>query len=160
MLDHWVYLANAGLFLWVSDRLARVPVRLRFVLPAAAAVLIFSSGLNSTKRDTDLKIYEHAARKSSSKPLLYNLAREYYLLGRAGESRALLEKITAREPENALYQNWRWRAGKQATCRGRWPPLNWRLEPNRGTRTRFSIGIVCWQPPPGTGKQPRLWTTS
>ena len=104
MLDHWVYLANAGLFLWAADLLA-AGGRLRCLPAAAAAILIGASALNTTARDTDLKIYENAAGRSVSKPMLYNLAREYYLLGRFRESRALLEKISAAEPDNVLYLN-------------------------------------------------------
>lgn len=115
MLDHWVYLANAGLFLWAADGLA-ARGRLRLLLPFAAAVLALASALNVAKRDTDLKLYEHAARRSSSKPMLYNLAREYYLAGRALKSRTLLERIAAEEPGSAIYLNGlalaRWKTGE------------------------------------------------
>lgn len=117
MLDHWVYLANAGLFLWAADRLA-ARAGLRPLLPLAAAVLVLASVFNVSERNTDLKIYEHAALRSSSKPMLYNLAREYYLAGRALKSRALLERIVGEEPENPIYLNGlglaRWRAGEVA----------------------------------------------
>ncbi|MDP2865792.1 MAG: tetratricopeptide repeat protein [Elusimicrobiota bacterium] len=117
MLDHWVYLANAGLFLWAADRLAP-RAGLRPLLPLAAAVLVLASVFNIPKRSTDLKIYEHAALRSSSKPMLYNLAREYYLAGRALKSRALMERIAAEEPGNALYLNGlglaRWKTGEIA----------------------------------------------
>jgi Flp pilus assembly protein TadD len=50
--------------------------------------------------------------------MLYNLAREYYLAGRALKSRALLERIAAEEPGNPLYLNGlglaRWKAGEIA----------------------------------------------
>ncbi len=105
MLDHWVYLANAGIFLWAAALLENSIPRRRALLPAAAAVLIAASAFNTTLRDTDLKIYENAARSSSSKPMLYNLAREYYLGSRLVESRAILEKISAAEPGNAIYLN-------------------------------------------------------
>lgn len=115
MLDHWVYLANAGLFLWAADRLAPRP-GLKPLLPLAASVLVLASVFNIPKRNTDLKLYEHAALSTSSKPLLYNLAREYYLSGRALKSRALMERIAAEEPGNALYLNGlglaRWKAGE------------------------------------------------
>lgn len=117
MLDHWVYLANAGLFLYAADRAAA----LKKFFPAAALVLILASAFNVTLRDTDLKIYERAARTSSSKPMLYNLAREYYLRGRAPESRAILERITAADPGNVLYLNGlalaRWKTGDAAGAR-------------------------------------------
>lgn len=115
MLDHWVYLANAGLFLWAAAWAAARPGPARFLPAAAAAVFICASAVNITQRDTDLKLYEHAARRSASKPMLYNLAREYYLLGRGAESRALLEKISAAEPGNILYLDGlalaRWKTG-------------------------------------------------
>ena len=111
MLDHWVYLANAGLFLWAAHSL----YPLRKLFPAAALTLITASAVNVTRRDTDLKIYEHAARRSQSKPMRYNLAREYYLLGRTAESLASLERLTAEDPGNAMYLNGlalaRWRSG-------------------------------------------------
>lgn len=104
MLDHWVYLANAGLFLWVADRLPES--RALRALPAlAAAALVLASAFNTLRRDTDLELYEHAAARSSSKPMLYNLAREYYLAGRFDKSRLLLEKISAEAPDNHLYLN-------------------------------------------------------
>ena len=115
MLDHWVYLSNAGLFLWAAWRLESAGAWRRFALPAAAAALVCASAFNITRRDTDLKIYEHAARSSVSKPMLYNLAREYYLLGRVPESRAILEKISAADPGSVMYLNGlalaRWRTG-------------------------------------------------
>ncbi len=114
MLDHWVYLANAGLFLWAAGFIAE-RANLRRLLPAAAAVLVLASAYNIPQRDTDLKIYEHAALRSTSKPMLYNLAREYYLAGRDLKSRALLERIVKEEPYNALYLNGlalaRWKTG-------------------------------------------------
>lgn len=102
MLDHWVYLANAGLFLWAADKLAANKEH-RPLLPLAAGLLIAANFLNIPSRDTDLRIYEHAALKSSSKPMLYNLAREYYLAGRWQKSRLLLERVSAGDPSNALY---------------------------------------------------------
>jgi Flp pilus assembly protein TadD len=115
MLDHWVYLANAGLFLWAAGRLAGRR-NLRPLLPLAAAVLILASVLNISERNTDLKIYEHAALRSSSKPMLYNLAREYYLAGRALKSRALLERIVSEDPTSSIYLNGlalaRWKTGE------------------------------------------------
>lgn len=116
MLDHWVYLSNAGLFLWLADRFA-ARRDLKPLLPLAAAVLVLASVFNIPKRGTDLKIYEHAAlRGSASKPMLYNLAREYYLAGRALKSRALLERIVKEEPGNPLYLNGlalaRWKTGE------------------------------------------------
>ena len=117
MLDHWVYLANAGLFLWAADKLAP-RAGLRPLLPLAAAVLVLASVFNIPKRNTDLKIYEHAALRSSSKPMLYNLAREYYLAGRALKSRALMERIVGEEPGSVIYLNGlglaRWKAGETA----------------------------------------------
>jgi len=111
MLDHWVYLANAGLFFWAAHAL----YPLRKLFPGAALALIAFSAVNVARRGTDLKIYEDAVRRSSSKPMRYNLAREYYLLGRTPESLAILEKITAEAPGNAMYLNGlalaRWRGG-------------------------------------------------
>jgi len=104
MLDHWVYLANAGLFLWAADQLT-VRKDLRPLLPFAAAVLVLASVFNIPKRNTDLKIYEHASLSSSSKPMLYNLAREYYLSGRVLKSRVLMERIVREEPDNVIYLN-------------------------------------------------------
>jgi len=102
MLDHWVYLANAGLFLLLADKLAAGKEH-RPLLGLAAAILILASVINIGKRDTDLGIYEHAALRSTSKPLLYNLAREYYLAGRYQKSRLLLERVSAGDPDNPLY---------------------------------------------------------
>lgn len=118
MLDHWAYLANGGLFLG-----AALAVRGRGPAGKAAlagALLLFgaASACNIPRRDTDLEIYEHAARLSTSKPMLYNLAREYYLLGRLPESREILERITAQDPANPMYLNGlalaRWRTGDAA----------------------------------------------
>ncbi|OGS11129.1 MAG: hypothetical protein A2285_04035, partial [Elusimicrobia bacterium RIFOXYA12_FULL_57_11] len=58
MLDHWVYLANAGLFLWAADRLADLRGGLRLLPAAAAGILILTSAANVTRRSTDLKLYE------------------------------------------------------------------------------------------------------
>ena len=114
MLDHWVYLANAGLFLWAAERLASRK-DLRPLLPLAAAILVLASVFNIPKRNTDMKIYEHATLSSSSKPMLYNLAREYYLANRPLKSRVLLERIVGEAPGNALYLNGlalaRWKTG-------------------------------------------------
>ncbi|MDO8803399.1 MAG: tetratricopeptide repeat protein, partial [Elusimicrobiota bacterium] len=140
MLDHWVYLANAGLFLWAAPHFFRggqsaglaphfgpgtgksaglaALKDLRPLLLLAAAILVMASALNIAARNTDLKNYEHAALRSSSKPMLYNLAREYYLSGRALKSRALLERIVEEAPGNALYLNGlalaRWKSGEIA----------------------------------------------
>ncbi|OGR79148.1 MAG: hypothetical protein A2X32_11550 [Elusimicrobia bacterium GWC2_64_44] len=102
MLDHWVYLANAGLFLLLADKLAADKEH-RPLLPLAAAVLMTANFFNIGLRDTDLRIYEHAAQRSTSKPMLYNLAREYYLAGRYQKSRLLLERVSAGDPDNPLY---------------------------------------------------------
>lgn len=104
MPDHWVYLSNAGLALWVAHRLAGHR-EYRALLPLALAGLVFASAYNVTLRDSDLKIYEHAALRSESKPMLYNLAREYYLGGSFLKSRALLERVNAAAPGNRLYLN-------------------------------------------------------
>ncbi|OGR37583.1 MAG: hypothetical protein A2X29_00790 [Elusimicrobia bacterium GWA2_64_40] len=112
MLDHWVYLANAGLFLWAANALHP----LRKLFPAAALVLATASAVNTTRRDTDLELYEHAALRSSSKPMLYNLAREYYLAGRFDKSRALFERVSAAAPGDHLYLSGlalaRWKTGE------------------------------------------------
>ncbi len=105
MLDHWVYLGNAGLFLGAAAWLWERAPRLKPLLPAAAAACALLSASNALARDTDLEIYEHAVRRSASKPMRYNLAREYFLLGRAAESRAVLEAVTAEEPGNPMYLN-------------------------------------------------------
>lgn len=104
MLDHWVYLSNAGLALWAAHRLAGHR-EYRALLPLALGGLVFASAYNVTLRDSDLKIYEHAALRSESKPMLYNLAREYYLGERFLKSRALLERVNAAAPGNKLYLN-------------------------------------------------------
>lgn len=118
MLDHWVYLANGGLFLGAALAASGCGAAGRAALAGALLVFGLASAHNIPKRDTDLEIYEHAARRSSSKPMLYNLAREYYLLGRLPESRAVLEAITAADPANPLYLNGlalaRWRTGDGA----------------------------------------------
>lgn len=115
MLDHWVYLANAGLFLWAANLLAP-RAELRPLLPLAAAGLVLASVFNIPKRNSDLKLYEHAALRSSSKPMLHNLAREYYLAGRTLKSRALLERIVREAPGDPVYLNGlalaRWRTGE------------------------------------------------
>ncbi|HCC48290.1 MAG TPA: hypothetical protein DEQ38_09300 [Elusimicrobia bacterium] len=115
MLDHWAYLANAGLFLLLADRLT-AKKDLKPVLPLAAALLIAANFFNIPRRDTDLENYEHAALKTTSKPLLYNLSREYYLAGRFLKSRLLLERVAAEEPNNPVYLNGlglaRWKSGE------------------------------------------------
>lgn len=115
MLDHWVYLANAGLFLGAAlAARGRGPAG-KTALAGALLLFTAASAANIPKRNTDLKIYEHAARLTTSKPMLYNLAREYYLLGRVQESRDILEGITAQDPGNQMYLNGlalaRWRTG-------------------------------------------------
>jgi Flp pilus assembly protein TadD len=114
MLNHWAYLSNAGLALWGAHVLSRSK-DYKPVLAVVLAVLVFASAHNVTRRDSDLEIYEHAALRSSSKPMLYNLAREYYLGGLFQKSRVLLERINSQEPGNPLYLNGlalaRWRAG-------------------------------------------------
>ncbi|MCM2267750.1 MAG: tetratricopeptide repeat protein [Elusimicrobiales bacterium] len=115
MLDHWVYLANAGLFLGAAAWLHGRGARLKPLLPAALLVFGAAAAVNAARRGTDLENYEHAARRSASKPMLYNLAREYYLLGRPGESLPLLEKLAAADPANQMYLNGlalaRWKTG-------------------------------------------------
>lgn len=114
MLDHWVYLANAGLFVWAAAALYPRR-RLRPLLPAAAAALALASAFNIPKRSGDLKNYEYSALYSSSKPMLYNLAREYYARGAFLKSEVLLERICARAPDDPLYLNGlglaRWKTG-------------------------------------------------
>jgi Flp pilus assembly protein TadD len=102
MLDHWVYLANGGLFLLLADKLTKTKEH-KPLLPLAAAVLLAANFTNIPDRDTDLELYEHAALSSSSKPMLYNLAREYYLAKRYQKSRLLLERVAAADPANSLY---------------------------------------------------------
>ena len=114
MLDHWVYLGNAGLFVWAAAALYPRP-RLRPLLPAAAAALVLASAFNIPKRNGDLKNYEYSALYSSSKPMLYNLAREYYSRGAFLKSEVLLERICAQAPDDPLYLNGlalaRWKTG-------------------------------------------------
>jgi tetratricopeptide (TPR) repeat protein len=112
MLEHWTYLANLGLYAaagaWAAGAMESGGRR-------RAAGCIFAGGLalfwitaadaNIRLRSTDLKIYENAALYSSSKPMLYNLAREYYLTGKFEKSRDILTRISALDPGNAMYQN-------------------------------------------------------
>ena len=112
MLEHWTYLANLGLYAgaaallagWLASGGAKKKAAL-----ACAVVLSFfwiaAANFNIRLRSTDLKIYEHAARYSRSKPMLYNLAREYYLSGQFERSRGLLARISERDPGNILYRN-------------------------------------------------------
>ncbi|MBU2572486.1 MAG: tetratricopeptide repeat protein [Elusimicrobia bacterium] len=112
MLEHWTYLSNLGLYLGAAMAAAlglRIGGLKRAAALACAGVLalfwLSAANANILLRSTDLKIYEHAARYSGSKPMLYNLAREYYLAGRFDKSRALLERVSSLDPENTLYLN-------------------------------------------------------
>lgn len=112
MLEHWSYLANAALYAAAGAALSRLMgsggwKRTAAGLGAGGLVLfwIIAANANLRLRSDDLKLYEHAARYSSSKPMLYNLSREYYLAGRFRESREILLRITAADPGNAMYLN-------------------------------------------------------
>ena len=112
MLEHWTYLANLGLYAGAAALFARGLKsgglkRVAAALSAGALVFfwIAAADANIRLRSTDLKIYEHAARYSTSKPMLYNLAREYYREGQFGRSRIILEHISRLDPDNAMYQN-------------------------------------------------------
>ena len=112
MLEHWTYLANLGLYAGAAVLFARglgSGGLKRSAAAACAGTLVFfwitAANANIRLRSTDLKIYEHAALYSSSKPMLYNLAREYYLAGQFGRSRVILERISGMDPDNIMYQN-------------------------------------------------------
>lgn len=112
MLEHWTYLSNLALYAPAAVLAARWleagGAKRAAAYAAAGAPALFwlaASNASIARRSTDLKLYEHAARYSYSKPMLYNLSREYYLAGRFGESLAILERISALDPENALYLN-------------------------------------------------------
>ena len=129
MLEHWTYLANLGLYAAAAVLIARINDRKGMRKAAAwvcagvpAIFWIAAANANIHLRSTDLKIYEHATQYSSSKPMLYNLAREYYLAGQFEKSRAILARISAVDPGNALYLNglalslWRSGARKEAAA--------------------------------------------
>lgn len=125
MLEHWTYLANLGLYAAAAVLIMKWADRGGAKKAAAeicAAVLVVfwiaAANANIRLRSTDLGIYEHAAQYSRSKPMFYNLAREYYLAGQFGKSRAILARISALDPGNALYLNGLalslWRTGARA----------------------------------------------
>lgn len=113
MLDHWVYLANAALFLGAAIAAGRLPWSAHARAEQAGAVLTLvaagflaaCSAANALERSGDLKNYEYSARFSSSKPMLYNLAREYFLRGDTAKCRELMEKLVLADPGNRLYLN-------------------------------------------------------
>ncbi len=112
MLEHWTYLANLGLYAGAAALLAgwleKGGVKKNAALACACALPLFwiaDANVNIGLRSTDLKIYEHAARYSRSKPMLYNLAREYYLSGQFERSRAILARISALDPGSLMYRN-------------------------------------------------------
>ncbi|MFH1618821.1 MAG: tetratricopeptide repeat protein [bacterium] len=130
MLDHWVYPSCFGLFLaagywgerYASGRPAGpVTHRRKFLtyqavgrwrktsaLACAAAALafyVFEANRNITMRGSDMKIYEHAARRTTSAPMRYNLAREYMLSGKPEKALAYFKLVSAKYPENEIYSN-------------------------------------------------------
>lgn len=112
MLEHWTYLANLGLYAGAAVLLAgwmeNGGLKRKAALACACALPLFwiaVANVNIGMRSTDLKIYEHAARYSRSKPMLYNLAREYYLSGRFERSRSILALILEKDPGNIMYRN-------------------------------------------------------
>lgn len=112
MLEHWTYLANLGLYAGAAALLAgwleSGGAKKKAALACACALPLFwiaAANANIRLRSTDLKIYEHAARYSRSKPMLYNLAREYYLSGQFERSRVLLARILSLDPGNVMYRN-------------------------------------------------------
>ena len=112
MLEHWTYLANLGLYAAAAVFAVRMIERGGLAGPLScfcAGSLVFfwilSADANIRLRSTDLKLYEHAAQYSASKPMLYNLAREYYLGGQFEKSREIFTRITRLDPDNALYLN-------------------------------------------------------
>jgi len=113
MLDHWVYLANAALFLGAAITARRLPWSRHARAGQAGAVLTLvaagflaaCSAANALERSGDLKNYEFSARRSSSKPMLYNLAREYFLRGDTARCRAIMEQLALAAPGNKLYLN-------------------------------------------------------
>ncbi len=112
MLEHWTYLANLGLYAGAAALAARGlengGLKRAAAGVCAGALALFwiaSANANLRLRSTDLKIYEHAAGYSRSKPMLYNLAREYYLAGQFEKSRTILARVSSLDPENIMYQN-------------------------------------------------------
>ena len=106
MLDHWAYLSNAGLFIVLSWYAARLP---KAAVTAIASVMIIlfvaASNGNIAMRNTDLKNYEYAAHKTSSRPLHFNLAREYYFTGDLPRARAAFERVLRDRPDNIMASN-------------------------------------------------------
>ena len=112
MLDHWTYLSNMGLYMAAAIAAAKLigsgGVKKTAACAAAGSLVIFwitLANANIRLRNTDIKIYEHSAQYSSSKPMLYNLAREYYLAGQFAKSRNILTRISSLDPDNIMYQN-------------------------------------------------------
>ncbi|OGS07557.1 MAG: hypothetical protein A2270_09845 [Elusimicrobia bacterium RIFOXYA12_FULL_51_18] len=112
MLEHWTYLSNLGLYAAAAVIAARLfeggNLKKAAAGVCAGGLVVFwlaAANANIRLRSTDLRIYEHAARYSSSKPMLYNLAREYYLAGQFEKSRAILTRVSSLDPDNPLYLN-------------------------------------------------------
>lgn len=112
MLEHWTYLANLGLYAGAAVLAARGlengGLKRAAAGVCAGALALFwiaSANANIRLRSTDLKLYEHAAGYSRSKPMLYNLAREYYLAGQFEKSRTVLTRVSSLDPENIMYRN-------------------------------------------------------
>ena len=111
MLDHWVYGANLSVFLGAAIAVEEVKNRAKAYNALRAALVFFffmclyQSNRNITLRGTDIKIYEHAVKYTTSSPLRYNLAREYCLRGEPAKAIPLLEAILKKNPGNEMYIN-------------------------------------------------------
>jgi len=112
MIEHWAYLSNLALYAAaavLAERLIQAGgIKKMAAGLCAGGLAVFwmaAANANIRLRSTDLNIYEHAARYSRSKPMLYNLSREYYLAGRFDKSLAILSRISPLDPNNPLYQN-------------------------------------------------------
>src|SRR3989339_38151 len=106
MLDHWAYLSNAGLFIPMCWYCARLPKTATAGIVSLLIILFATaSNLNIAKRNTDLKNYEYAAQKTSSRPLHFNLAREYYITGDLPRARTAFERVLRDDRNNIMASN-------------------------------------------------------
>jgi len=107
-LDHWAYPSNVGIFIIIAFYIRELGKK-KIVFSQFLALLLTTnwivfSNVNISRRNTDLKIYENAAKYETSNMVYYNLAREYYLRKDYAASAKLLEQVLQKE-KNTMFLN-------------------------------------------------------
>jgi len=121
MIDHWAYLSGFAVFFAVgkyADRsfapvyraepAGRIKARKTAVYAAVSVFAVFwtaEANINITGRGSDIKIYEHAVKYTTSTPLIYNLGREYFISGRFDKALECFTTASGRYPRNTMYLN-------------------------------------------------------